>query len=263
MSVGDLQNFPPTPLAQMIADCVWQEILVGCSTAKVFRMDSSDHKTFYLKTVLRSPFNSLLPEKFKLEWLKNKLFVPEVLMFAENENTEFLLLSEITGKDASDEVFKDNAHETVRELAAGLKTIHSLPIEDCTFDARLNYKIESARKRLENGLVDESDFDEIRQGRTCEDLFQELLETKPEKEELVFTHGDYCLPNVILESGNLSGFVDWGNAGFADKYQDIALIARSIESNFGAEWTKIFFEIYGIEPDWEKINFYQLLDEFF
>lgn len=263
MSVADLQNSLPMHLAQMIADCNFQEILVGCSTAKVFRLVSSNQNTFYLKTAPRAPFNSLLPEKFKLEWLKNKLPVPEVLTFAENENTEFLLLSEITGKDVSDEVFKGNERETIRQLANGLKTIHNLPLEDCPFDARLNYKVESARKRLKNGLVDESDFDEIRQGRTCEDLFQELLETKPEKEDLIFTHGDYCLPNVILENGKLSGFVDWGSAGVADKYQDIGLITRSIESNFGAEWTKMFFEIYGIEPNWEKINFYQLLDEFF
>ncbi len=194
---------------------------------------------------------------------EKKLPVPEVIMFAENENTEFLLLSEITGKDASDEVFKGNERETIRQLAIGLKTIHNLPFEGCPFDARLHYKIATARKRLKNGLVDESDFDRIRLGRTAKDLFQELLETKPEKEDLAFTHGDYCLPNVILENEKLSGFVDWGNAGFADKYQDIGLITRSIESNFGAEWTKMFFEIYGIEPDWKKINFYQLLDEFF
>lgn len=267
MNVADLQNFLPAHLAKTLAGCVWQEILVGCSGAQVFRLTSTDQTTFYLKTVSRGLSNSLLPEKSKLEWLNNKLPVPNVLEFAENESTEFLLLSEVIGKEASDESFKENKRETIRELSSGLQMIHSVPTDECPFSARLDEKVEAVRKRLKSGLIDESDFDEIRQGRTAENLFQELLETMletaPDKEDLVFTHGDFCLPNIILENKKLSGFIDWGNAGAADKYQDIALIARSIESNFGAEWTKTFFEFYEIEPDWEKIKFYQLLDEFF
>jgi aminoglycoside phosphotransferase len=114
-----------------------------------------------------------------------------------------------------------------------------------------------------NGLVEEEDFDEERQGRTAEGLFEELLATVPTDEDLVFTHGDYCVPNVILENGNLSGFVDWESAGVADRYQDIALLTRSVWYNFGEDWEESMFEIYDIEPDWKKIDFYKLLDEFF
>jgi len=61
----------------------------------------------------------------------------------------------------------------------------------------------------------------------------------------------------------LNGVIDWENAGIADRYQDIALLTRSVWYNFGENWGKTVFEIYGIEPDWEKIDFYRLLDEFF
>jgi aminoglycoside phosphotransferase len=113
------------------------------------------------------------------------------------------------------------------------------------------------------GLVDPNEFDDERQGRTSEDLVRELFKSKPSNEDLVFTHGDYCVPNIILNDEKLNGFVDWGNAGIADRYQDIALLTRSICYNFGEEWQELVFEIYGIEPDWNKIHFYRLLDEFF
>jgi aminoglycoside 3'-phosphotransferase-2 len=55
-----------------------------------------------------------------------------------------------------------------------------------------------------------------------------------------------------------------GNSGIADQYQDIALMVRSLTSNFGKEWVEVFLEAYGLEnTDWDKIKFYQLLDEFF
>ncbi len=263
MSAEILRKSLPADLAQTVIGYVWRQIHVGCSMAQVFRLEAENKKSLYLKIAVRLSGDSLMPEKLKLEWLKNQLFVPKVVLFAEDENTDYLLLSEISGVDASDNSLSENAADVIEQSAKGLKMIHSLPVENCPFNARLDCKIELAKERMLKGLVDESDFDDERGGRRAEDLFQELLATKPSEEDLVFTHGDYCLPNIILENGKLNGVIDWENAGIADRYQDIALLTRSVWYNFGENWRKTAFEIYGSEPDWEKIDFYRLLDEFF
>jgi len=260
---ANLQQSLPPSIAQAVSGYTWQQIHIGFSSAQVFRLDAKNKNSLYLKIDSLASKHSLWQEKIKLDWLKNRLPVAEVLLFAEDENTNYLLLSEISGVDASDDSLKKNIPRTINELASGLKMIHSLPIENCPFDGRLAYKIEAAREQMIKGLVEEEDFDEERQGRTAEDLFEELLEGVPTDEDLVFTHGDYCVPNVILENGNLSGVVDWESAGVADRYQDIALLTRSVWYNFGKKYEESVFEIYGIEPDWEKIHFYRLLDEFF
>jgi hypothetical protein len=88
-------------------------------------------------------------------------------------------------------------------------------------------------------------------------------------EDRRFTHGDFCLPNVLLvEDGRggfqVSGFVDCGNAGIADAYQDLALAARSVARNFGEPLVRVLFAKYGLaQPDEPKLAYYQLLDEFF
>ncbi|HEX2619173.1 MAG TPA: phosphotransferase, partial [Phototrophicaceae bacterium] len=92
--------------------------------------------------------------------------------------------------------------------------------------------------------------------------------TRPTDEDLVFTHGDYCTPNILINPETLTttGLIDWGRAGIADRYQDLALAARSIDYNFGVDWIAPFFEAYGIsssEVDETKVIFYKLLDEFF
>ncbi len=263
MKFATLQKTLPPLLAEFLSGYAFRQIHIGLSPSKVFRLDAANKNSLYLKTSPRVPGFSLLQEKLKLEWLENRLPVPKVLRFAEDENTDYLLLSEISGKPASDDSLKKNIPRVIEQLTTGLKTIHTLPVENCPFDARLDSAIKLARERIINGLVEQEDFDEERQGRTVEDIFQELIAAKPTGEDLVFTHGDYCAPNVILKNGKLSGFVDWGNAGVADKYQDLALLSRSVSYNFGEEWSKSVFEIYGIEPDWEKIYFYRLLDEFF
>jgi kanamycin kinase/aminoglycoside 3'-phosphotransferase-2 len=73
------------------------------------------------------------------------------------------------------------------------------------------------------------------------------------------------MPNIILNGlSGVSGFVDWGRAGIADRYQDLALAARSIRDNCGPAWAERFLSDYGLrDPDWAKIEWYQVLDEFF
>ncbi|MDQ3802202.1 MAG: aminoglycoside 3'-phosphotransferase [Acidobacteriota bacterium] len=256
----------PPPLAPLISGYHWRQIHVGQSIARIFRLDAENKDSLYLKIAARrNPAHSLWREKTKLDWLRNWLPVPKVLSFASDEEIDYLLLSAIGGVDASDDSLKTDVPRVIAELVGGLKMIHALPVENCPFDERIERKIRLAEKMTKDNLVDEDDFDEQRRGRSAESLFRELIENKPTAgEDLVFTHGDYCVPNVILENGKLAGFVDWGNAGVADRYQDIALLTRSVIYNFGKEYEKSVFEAYGIrQPDWKKIHFYRLLDEFF
>lgn len=83
------------------------------------------------------------------------------------------------------------------------------------------------------------------------------------EEDLVFTHGDYSLPNIIINGGSISGFIDLGNSGVADRYYDLAVAEKSIIRNFGKEYVELFFAHYDIEDiDYKKIRFYQLVEKF-
>ena len=141
--------------------------------------------------------------------------------------------------------------------------VHEVPVDECPFNMMLDREIEKARYNVVNGLVDEADFDDIRMGRTAAEVFDDLLRTRPTEEDLVFTHGDYCLPNVMIGGEEVTGFVDWGRAGVADRYKDISLVVRSLKLNTGEDFTTGFFQAYGImDPDAEKVEYYMLLDEF-
>lgn len=256
------QNSLPQILSETLSGYVWQQDFTGFSGTQVFHLKAANGENLYLKTALGSG-SELAEEKQRLEWLKGKLSVPEVRFFVQDEARDYLLISEIEGAGAHGDLWKEDVRRAIELLANGVRMIHSLPVADCPFDETLEAKIEQARRRMELGLVDESDFDDERQGRTAEDLFRELIATRPTSEDLVFTHGDYCLPNVLFKDWQISGFVDWGRAGVADCYQDIALLARSVCYNFGEKWTPFVFEALEIEPDCERIDFYKLLDEFF
>ena len=114
--------------------------------------------------------------------------------------------------------------------------------------------------------VDLDDLDDERTGWTRDQLVARLLETRPADEDLAVCHGDLCLPNVLLdpETYEVTGLIDAGRLGVADRWADLALATRSMAYELNPPYDAgRFLARYGIEPDPAKTAFYRLLDEFF
>jgi aminoglycoside phosphotransferase len=64
----------------------------------------------------------------------------------------------------------------------------------------------------------------------------------------VLTHGDYCLPNVLVQDGRLSGLVDVGGAGLASPEVDLAAGVWTLQYNYGKGFARMFLDAYGWPP---------------
>ena len=239
------------------------EIQIGCSSAKVYSIRDGG-RTLYLKTYPRSPHFSFSHEVLILQWLTDKLPVPRVQSYLTDTEYEYLLLSEVPGDNCVDAMARLDNDRLVELLALGLRQIHQVNIAQCPFDERIESKLERAHHRVQHGLVDEDDFDDERLGMTAPEVYAALEERRPTEQDLVFTHGDYCMPNILLKGERISGFIDLDRAGIADRYNDLAIASRSIAYNLGKDYERRFFLAYGIENvDEKKIEYYRMMDELF
>lgn len=210
-----------------------------------------------------------------LEWLSGKLPVPEILHYEEIDGIAYLLMSRIKGAMACDEELMEHPTILVKNLAKGLKGMWKVPIDGCPYPYLLADRLSKAEYRVKNGLCD---IENAEAGTFGKDGFanpEELLlwlKTHVPKEDFVLCHGDYCMPNIFIQDGNISGFIDLGNCGVADRYQDIALCYRSLMHNYSGTYggkvygdfnPDLLFDELRIEPDWDKIRYYILLDELF
>ncbi|SEN31506.1 APH(3') family aminoglycoside O-phosphotransferase [Lihuaxuella thermophila] len=252
----------PEEISLFVRNMNWRKDTVGRSGDEVYQLTSKTQH-YYLK-IKSEPGTELLKlESQVLNWLKGKLPVPEVVCYHNDSFKEYLLITEVPGLMASDPGWQDKK-KVVRSLAEGLRWIHSLPIETCPFSYPAGLLVQAAGERVRLGMVDEDDFDPCRMGKRAAELYEELVRSEPVYNDEVFTHGDYCLPNVILSPSGVSGFIDWARGGAADRYRDLGIAARSIADNFGDTYIPYFFEAYELKAiDEEKIKFFQLLDEFF
>lgn len=211
-------------------------------------------------------------EKDVLEWLDGKTNAPKVLAFGEQEGTQTILISEMKGRPAHEYVEEHQFDQKVIEghvarAGRAMRRLHDIEIDGCPFRQDITTKLSTARENIARGFVDEDDFDEENLDRSAFDIYDELVSCKPAKEDLVFTHGDLCLPNYLVdEDGEVTGFIDLERAGVGDRYQDIALFLRSFSHNAGSEMDvrETFCKAYGIDTlDEERLRYYRLLDELF
>jgi kanamycin kinase len=62
----------------------------------------------------------------------------------------------------------------------------------------------------------------------------------------VLIHGDYCLPNIMLDGWTFSKFIDVGNGGIGDRHVDLFWGAWTLNYNLGTdEYRSRFFDAYG------------------
>ncbi|MCI8623843.1 MAG: aminoglycoside 3'-phosphotransferase [Provencibacterium sp.] len=216
-------------------------------------------------------------EREMLAWLEGKLPVPKILCAESRDGQNFLLMSRMEGETACSPRMLDDPGTLVKRLAEALRALWLLDTAGCPNPAysTLDHKLRLAERRVSAHLCTLEDAEPETYGEegfsSPEELLDWLKAHRPQ-ENLVFSHGDFCLPNIFLFPQGGSGFIDLGRSGLADAYQDIALCYRSLKHNFGGKHggkahpgfsPERLFEELELSPDWEKIRYYTLLDELF
>jgi|SRR5947209_7522113 len=230
---------------------------------QLLRVVTVDAAVAYLKVGTGEAAVDIREEAVRLRWIGMRLPVPRVLLHCSEANADYLLISELRGKPSHEWVKDAGPQRVVECLASALRQVHALPIADCPFDSVLDDELAESERRIRERLLDEEAFANAT-GEGPPRILAELRSQRGMVRDLVFTHGDYALPNVVLEGTTQYGILDWGIAGVADRHRDFMCVEKSITRNCGPDWVHPFYDAYGeSEIDRERIRFYWLLDQFF
>jgi kanamycin kinase len=251
---------PPALLAELAPG--WQPTLAWQIVPEVttWRLTHPDGSVRFAKVTTGERFPSLADESARLRWASAHLPVPRVVTLERRGSTTVMVTAALGGRDGTDPRWRRDLPGLVEAFGHGLRRFHeAVEAGRCPYRFDLDEALAHVRRRVAAGSVEARCFHEEHHHFTAEAALARLEETAPQTEDRVVCHGDYCPPNVLLTDGRVTGYVDLGELGVADRWWDIAVGGWSTGWNFGSEFEPRFYAAYGIEPDSERIAFYRLL----
>lgn len=210
-------------------------------------------------------------------WLNQRIPTPTILVYCEKDNLAYTLMSRVDGQMLCTMERMSRPSQVIKTVAQGLKMLWEVDVKDCPYTTtRLDERLKRAEQLVSNGLVDVHNVEPDTFGpegfQSPKELLEWLKNHRPE-EDIVLAHGDFCLPNIFVKDDGISGFIDLGKMGPADRWQDIAIAIRSLDHNFSGKYTdgkrifdfkpEMLMDELPIDWDEEKYRYYLLLDELF
>lgn len=172
-------------------------------------------------------------ERYRLDWLSPRHPAPRVLAFGADDEAQWLVTAALPGEQAIGPTWRARRTEALRAMAAGLRALHALPVDD--FPAEWTQRSWVGRS-------------------------PSALGPRPPIDGPVVVHGDACAPNTLISpEGEWTGNVDFGDLAVGDRWADLAVASMSVDWNFGDGYRDEFFDAYGIAPDPERIRYYRAL----
>lgn len=258
-----------SPVLLGVDDSAWLPIAVGESGAAVFR---SADATRYAKCVPAADAADLKAERDRVAWLNDQgVPGPRALDWHSGEVGACLVTRAVSGIPA-DQVSTDDLRNAWERITDAVRRLHQVPVSQCPFRRGLDSMVAVARDVVARDAVNPEFLPVEQQHTPAAELLDRLAQQVPRRREqeaadTVVCHGDLCLPNIILDPRTLdvSGFIDLGRLGLADRYADLALLLANARETWadeeqGRAADMAFAERYGIALDDERLRFYLHLD---
>lgn len=200
---------------------------IGRSESTVVKL-SKDSEVLYLK-IGKGSIQNLNKVLLFLE--DKDVIAPKVINSGRYKDYYYVLMTECRGKMT----YELDPLFAAEVLGRTLKKIHQLPHPTGVLVKDKNHYHKELMK-IEKDKLSEDD-----------QLFISHFDSISLQDDLVFSHGDYCLPNILYDGKNAS-LIDLDYAGVTFRYSDILDCIWSLEYNFHTSiYTDTFLQAYGIE----------------
>ena len=177
----------------------------------------------------------------------------EVLYYGTSEGRDRLLTRRIPGEDCTHPRYLAGPKRLCDTTALLLRQLHETDGKDCPVPDRIRTYTETVRNGFDGSHYEPELFRGLWEFASFTEAKRAAEEGLPLLKKDVLLHGDYCLPNVILDDWRFSGYIDLGNGGIGDRHIDIVWGIWTLKFNLKTtEYTGRFMDAYGrdrIEPE--------------
>lgn len=228
-------------LPQSILDWIGDAPLTdtsGCSGDKTYFVDREP--AAYLKI---GPKGKFARSSAMQRYWAGKGLSADVVMYL-SEDRDYFVTTPIPGKDGLAPEHLAEPEKLSRAFGAALRRLHSVSFADCPVDLLTQLLDEAKDRSFQQWHMD--DLRPFIGEAHAETARAEVKANAHLLRRDALLHGDYCLPNIMLDNWQLTGFIDIADGGIGDRHYDIAWGLWTIMYNLKQpEYGEMFLDAYG------------------
>ena len=212
----------------------------SCSNAaRVWFLDAEGG--CYLK---RAERGALENEALMTRFFHDKGLAAEVLAY-ESLDFDWLLTRRVPGEDCINPMYLDDPKRLCDTTAELLRRLHEEITAGCPVHRTADY-LATARRNFEAKAYNADHFPDNWGYASAEEAWRFIEENEKYLRSDVLLHGDYCLPNIMLDNWNFTGFIDLDAAGLGDRHIDLFWGMWSLGFNLKTDaYRDRFLDAYG------------------
>ena len=214
----------------------------SCSPiARVYYIDKDCG--YYLK---RSPKGSLEREAAMTRYFHSKGLAAKVVEYFAEGEFDWMLTERVSGEDCTHREYLSDPKRLCDTLAVLLRELHEENGEGCPVSDRMKAYLSTLENNYAKGEYDLSYLSGRLSKMTAGEAYAYVEANRGAFKSDTLLHGDYCLPNVMLDNWSFSGFIDLDGAGVGDRHVDLFWGAWTLNFNLKTdEYRERFFDAYG------------------
>ncbi|MCH9277285.1 aminoglycoside 3'-phosphotransferase [Bifidobacterium amazonense] len=235
-------------------------------TGRLFDSSSSPQATVYYSDqdhgyfIKTAAAGTLRREATLTAYFHGKGLAAEVLYYGQETGDsgdihDWMVTPRVAGEDCTAPQYLADPHRMTEILAHTLRSLHDMDGSDCPEPKRMERYVATAKRNHDAGRYDTSFYVDWYGDATIDEIFR-IAEQGAALCSDVLLHGDYCLPNVILDDWSFSGFVDLDCAGLGDRHVDVFWALWTLRFNLHTDaYRDYFLDAYGRDlVDEEKLR---------
>lgn len=197
---------------------------------------------YFLKS---APKGTLKTEAELTAWFCRKDLAPEVLVY-ESTDRDWMLTCSAVGEDCIHPEYLADPTRLCDTTARLLRQLHETDFSGCPVPDRTAVYQATAEQNYRLGHYDLSLFPDNWGFSSPEEAFALIRQQGHLLQTDTLLHGDYCLPNIMLDNWRFSAFIDLGNGGVGDRHIDVFWGAWTLFFNLKTEkYCSRFLDAYG------------------
>lgn len=210
------------------------------SGAEVLFIDRDDG--YYLKSMKRGELEA---EARMTGYFCSLGLGAKVLAF-EQTDRDFMLTARVRGEDCTDRLYLSDPKRLCDLYAELLYNLHQHDFRDCPVQNRIESYTALAFENYRTGNYDKDSFPDSFGYSSAEEAMAVIKKYGSALKNDTLIHGDYCLPNVMLDNWKFSAFIDVGNGGVGDRHIDLFWGVWTLWYNLKTnEYEDRFLDAYG------------------